>query len=279
MEKQTAIRAMPDAGCRAFMPPEALIEEKDESISYDGQKADAYAMGASLRLLVGFGMKEVAAIGDLHKVEATVEWMDAQKTLKKNREFAQQLSEGKKELKSLALEGDNRIQNQLRVHAILQAVPEAVTLKDIADLMLKVHPGKRCLPTDVLALPFFDNPDNFLPRAEFTRHANDIMRFMQLIDKEEVVRINDMQRVASKNLQEVRRAAAHAALANRGQTPGRDALATLSKSETKKVDSAEQSLQAAALLRRGMRALTHNDGAGSSIADRKLNYVRRFTPR
>ncbi len=278
IEEQPAQRELPDIGCRVFMPPEAFVPERDDSIAYDTKKADAYAMGASLRLLVGFGMKDIAEIAMLLQGTALVSWMDAQKMARTDQAAADHLNEIKARLKSLSPDDDNHIQNQLRVQAIMNATPEAVTLKDIADLMLKDHPGKRFLPADALKLPFFQDRNNFLPREEFSNHANEAVRFMQVIDKDEALRVNDMLEVTTKNLREVRRVAAHAALASRRQTSASSCLSTLSKSEEKKVDSAERSLQSKAVIRRGLRALSGSAGAGSSIADEKLNYVRRVTP-
>ena len=280
VEKQTRQRGLPGLGCRLFMPPEAFFPERDNSISYDALKADAYAMGASLRLLAGFSLKDVDAIANLLLVEAAAELNQARKTSNDDSALEDELRTLKKRLKGLSLQGDNRIQNPLRVQAIMQAVPEAVTLKDIADLMLNNHPGKRVLPSEVLGLPFFRKPDNFLSSDEFSAHVTEAVRFMQVIDKEEVQRINDGRGAAGANLTEVRRIAAHAALATRRQTPVSGKMSTLSKSEARKVDGAERSLRWQSMLRRAVHALsggnsTHNR-AHNSIADRKLHYVRHF---
>ncbi|MBC7513996.1 MAG: hypothetical protein H7234_06115 [Herminiimonas sp.] len=276
VEKQTTQRYMPGLGSRLFMPPEAFLPEYDDSISYDALKADAYAMGASLRLLAGFSLKDIDAIASMLLLESAAELNDTRKTSHHDSTLKDDLKRIKKRLKDLSLQGDNRIQKPLRVQAIMRAVPEAVTLKDIADLMLNSHPGERVLPSEVLRLPFFQKSDNFLPHDEFSAHVAAALRFMQVTDMEDVKRINEGLGAARANLKEVRRLAAHAALANRRQTPAPGEMSTLSKSETKKVNGAERALRWQSLLQRTLHTLAGGNSARNSIADRKLNYVRHF---
>lgn len=158
----------------------------------------------------------------------------------------------------------------------MNAVPQAVTLKDIADLMLKDHPGKRLLPVDVLQLPFFQSAENFLSRKEFSVHVKEAIQFMQVMDKEEVIRINQECDEASECLRQVRRGAAHAAVLRRSQKPIASEISTLSNAEARKVDRAEGLLQSFALLQRGLGAFYGSNRSGVNIADRKRNDVRRF---
>jgi len=181
----------PDAGCLLFMPPEADKKETDGSISYTPIKGDAFAMGMSIRSVVGFSVVELKLIskylkGSISKRENLIG------VLKNSNQFR-------------ILLDDLLVQKQKSIAAKLAVAPETVTIKDVADAMLKWHPGKRQSCTDVLEWEFFKLPDNFLSDAEFTDHAMRITRFGVAADCNEVRKINDLDPLAKGYLHHIRR--------------------------------------------------------------------------
>lgn len=130
-----------------YMPPEALISERDGSISYTGDKGDAYAMGLTLRKILGFSCVEIAGLNELQKNKVIVDRLKGRTDRRSHTALETELAEAVHELDVI---GDFQVQKQLHIKAIGEAVPEALSLKDMADLMLKEHPGKRHSAKDVL---------------------------------------------------------------------------------------------------------------------------------
>ncbi|MES2831121.1 MAG: protein kinase [Pseudomonadota bacterium] len=275
IESSAYTREMPDNGCLPYMPPEAFINEKDGSVSYDGQRADAYAMGLTLRFIFGFGMQDIGEIGEYQKLQVVIERCKEAAKTHSNRELKEEIEELEDRCKSLHITPDNLVQTQTRVQALLKTVPEAACVKELSDLMVKIHPGKRFLPNEILDLDFFKRPSNFLAGNEFSAHAQRFVRFTKVLQEEEVHVINGHGLDTADELQVMRYVAARSIVQGRGGEPCSQSQSTLSSAERRKVDAEERSLQSAALFRRTGRKFAFGNGAKANIAEMKLQYAKR----
>ncbi|MBC7405311.1 MAG: protein kinase [Cytophaga sp.] len=275
IESSSCTRSMPKIGCFPYMPPEAIINEKDGSISYDGQRADAYAMGLTLRFIFGFGMHDIGEIGEYQKLQVIMERYKEAAKSNSNPELAEEIKELEYRCKNLHITPDNLVQNQTRVQALLKAVPEAACVKELSDLMVKIHPGKRFLPSEILNLDFFKRSSNFLSDTEFSAHAHRIVRFAKVLQEEEIHAVNGHDSDSAHELQLMRYVAAKSIVEGRGGKSCSEDQSNLSSAERRKVDAEERNLQSAALLRRTGRKFAFGNGAKANIAEMKLQYAKR----
>lgn len=260
----------PSAGCVPLMPPEALINERDGSVSYLGVKGDAYAMGLTLRRSIGFSLEEVIATSQIQKVKVAIESKSIDGL---NQETVKKLEES---IRAMNLSEDAHIQNQLHVKAVINAVPQAVSLKDMSDLMLKEHPGKRLTANDVLTdFSFFNDPEKILTDEEFSDHVLRINRFGMLIDQADSHRINYASEISSTSLSILRQNANTEMIRFRQQEPDGPPGSSLSAKETEKVSKAEALIQAQAGMRRLGRSLGAMLIGKGDVADQKLQYKKR----
>lgn len=252
------------------MPPEALLSERDGSISYSSIKGDAYAMGLTLRKTIGFSLREIIKISELQKIKAAVATKNIDVS---NADTVEGLE---KAISELQLSEDTEIQNQLYIKAVAKTVPQAISLRDISDLMLKQHPGKRFTAQEALSdLPFFDENGTTISDQEFSDHVLRICRFGTLIDDVELHRINNSSDVSTRYLSKLRKNANIALINGRGQVADGPAGSSLSANEAAKVLKTETSAQAQAAMRRLGRSMSAFLGNDNNIADQKLRYKKR----
>lgn len=263
-------RELPEIGCQPYLPSEAVRAECDGSVSYTGFKGDAYAMGLTLRKVCGFGDSECYMLSEMQKRAhignqlAEAACYPKPDLAKANADFAD-FSEAANLVGAI---GDNAVQDQSQINAIMHAVPIAVTLKDISDLLLQIHPGRRYKIKDVLECGFFSNHDNFLNNREFSQHALRIHRFGLLIPK------HDMP-IEPGKLPPLRQAARTAAIKNRGGTPIKNSSVGFSLGERSLVEIEEKKLREEAVARRKHRRFQQAfnlDNPNLKIADLKLQY-------
>lgn len=267
-------RALPESGCLPFMPPEACLPERDGSISYLGVKGDAYAMGLTLRKLFGYGNRDIDGIGQMHKAKALLDRKESKGKAKTEEDIAT-IKEIQELLEQIKLADDNHVQNQLRIAAIMKAAPEALTLKDVSDLMLKEHPGKRLTASEALECRFFKRQENLLSDKEFSAHVLRILRFGTVTRPDEIALINDKREDSTGNLAKLRKKSSHALMKSQRPGAGAGSSTGLTRQETDHVNKAEAGLQAQATVRRAERRLAGLLRAKPSIADLKLQYPKR----
>lgn len=273
IQKISGERKQPEAGCLAYMPPEALINERDGSISYTGDKGDAYAMGLTLRKILGFGCAEIAGLNKLQKLKISLQRLHGSADRSTESALKTGLAQAVHELDVI---GDFEVQNQLHIKAISEVVPEALSLKDMADLMLKEHPGKRLSAKDVLAdYSFFSDENNLLDDAEFSDHAHRICRFGIVTDKEETKLINNRDPASPDGLTSLRQSAMQKMILSRGQNLIGYEGGSLSKKELDKVKSVERGIQAQAGVRRLGRSFINLLSPAMSDADKINAYKKR----
>lgn len=263
-------RELPEIGCQPYLPPEAVRAECDGSVSYTGFKGDAYAMGLTLRKVCGFGDSECYRLSEMQK-RAHIENQLAEAACypepdpaKANADF-EDFSEAANLVGAI---GDNAVQDQSQINAIMHAAPIAVTLKDISDLLLQIHPGRRYKIKDVLECGFFSNHENFLNNKEFSQHALRIHRFGLLIPKDDMP-------IEPGKLPPLRQAARTAAIKNRGGTPIKNSPVGFSLGERSLVEIEEKKLREEAIARRKQRRFQQAfnlDNPNLKIADLKLQY-------
>lgn len=270
LQKNKNGRKKPTQGCIPFMPPEALFNERDGSVSYVGVKGDAYAMGLTLRRVIGFGLKEIIATSQIQKLKVAI-----------NSDIDSKLSEADEKkladsINAMHLSKDTNVQNQLHVKAIISAAPQAVSLKDISDLMLKEHPGKRCTAEEVITdFSFFNDDDNILSDREFSNHTLRICRYGLLVNQEDHNRINNSREESENPLAQLRKNANSSMIRARHQVPDGNSGSSLSRREAEKVALVETRLQARAGLRRLGKSMSDLLNNRTDIADQKLQYKKR----
>lgn len=268
-------RKLPSSGCIAYMPPEAFLRESDNSISYIGEKADAYAMGLSLRSVYGFSTKEIIKTGEFQKIKAMIEKLPQSKENRKNPNFRVHMHQLQLKLDGSKLSESDQVQNQLWVMALMDTVPDAICVKDIADLMIKNHPGKRFTPSKTLKLKFFHEEKNFLSDEEFSDHTKRIMRFGKIISQEELHELNDLKETSLEHLKAMRNKSIRALQLHRGIDVSLTTTSTLSVAEKKSVDKKELVLQTTALFRRGVRTVSEGVKPAQSHGDKIHQYKKR----
>jgi hypothetical protein len=181
------------------------------------------------------------------------------------------------DIKEIDVIGDFKVQNILHIQAIRGAVPEALSLKYMADLMLKDHPGKRHSAKDVLTdYPFFSDRKNLLSEEEFSNHAHRICRFGIVTEREESQLINEEGHPAhAGSLASLRQTAMREMILNRGQNLVGYKGGSLSKNEINKVKIAETPSQVKGLVLRIERSAENFFAPPMSDADMKMAYKKR----
>lgn len=166
-------RTHPIGGTPAYLPPEVLKTMPDGSIPFKEDIADSFAMGVSLREILGFTGLEISALRGFLKLDKA----------------------GRKRYARSAggsfLQNGNRPQNHTRIAAKMHVAPEMIALKDISDMMLKADVGKRRTAREVLAMDFFRRDENFLSDQEFSSHALFIVALGALIPADHKSVVND----------------------------------------------------------------------------------------
>ncbi len=245
-------RKIPEAGCIPYMPPEAHMGERDDSISYVPVKGDAYAMGITLREVLGFTFDETDY---LSKNLLLASIYEARRKNYDKRACKNNEAKRVAEVKRLDPHGGFIVQDQLPIIAIRNAIPSALSLKDMGDLMLKDHPGKRLTAKDVLNdFPFFDNADNLLTDAEFSDYVRRILRFSVVTPREAVLSANKSNPEENTGMIRLRHSANEKMILNRGENLKGYKGGTLSKREEDIIAQRHAGLQFQAGLRRAGRA-------------------------
>lgn len=174
------------------------------------------------------------------------------------------------------LSEDANVQNQLHIKAIINSVPQAVSLKDMSDLMLKEHPGKRLTASDVLTdFSFFNDAEKILTDDEFSDQVLRINRFGLLIDQTDYHRINETSGISSTSLAMLRQNANNKLIRSRQQVPDGPPGSSLSAKETEKVFKTKTLIQAQAGVRRLARSMGAMFVGKGDVADQKLQYKKR----
>ncbi|EGF31721.1 hypothetical protein IMCC9480_3494 [Oxalobacteraceae bacterium IMCC9480] len=258
-------KVRPHMGTLIFVPPEGVMNKKSGEVSYSGEKGDAYAMGMTLRKIIGFSQTEIGHLSRLQKEKIALQ-------LEKPHIPASHYSVMEKkldaEIASFDTVGDFRVQTQSHVKAINATVPEALSLKDIADLMLKDQPEKRVSAKGILdGYDFFNKPESMLDDDEFSAHAQKISEFGVLADKDQIKAANRSDRSSPAGLAQLRRAATASMMAQRGQVVTGAERTGLSAQESAVVRKKELVIQARAKVAQVSRSVATGLGLRRAASD------------
>lgn len=263
----------PDCGSEMYMPPEAFISERDGSISYTGEKGDAYAMGLTLRETLGFSCAEVLHLSEVQKNKVLADRLRGHQPRSTQIAYRREIAN---KMRAINVIGDVLVQNQSHVKAVSKVAPEALNLKDMSDLMLKEHAGKRYSAKEILQeYPFFKDQKNLMSDVEFSNHFHEISRFSLVTNDVEIDSINDGNLDGINKLIQLRQAAMKEMILARGQSLAGYQGGSLSKKEASKVKAAERELQTQAGVRRLGQSVAGLFSPAICDAEKVVTYKRR----
>lgn len=164
------------SGTPLYMAPELHLLRNDDAEFFDAEKSDSYAMGLTLRTILGFTEEEVNLVtySQIEKSFSERATGEAKKNI--TFEDEENIRVIRQTLKENSLSPSSRVRTPSQTD-------RNASLLDISDFLLQSRVKDRCTAADVLAFEFFDDPKNFLSDADFTKQTNFMLRFQAILDK------------------------------------------------------------------------------------------------